>query len=233
MDRLVGLIANLSRIFWSVVLCTILVTVIFIEEIFPVFAHQSGCHRWHSCPSDSGSYTCGDLGYCSGCPNNSYCKAGVPITSSQQYEPTVIPESNQPSTTSIEVEGTDYHVSYLIMGGKILGMFPDTEAKALLVSIATTSDGFLTLKLPREVIDAKNGDDDDEFFVLIDGYETDFTESKTSTHRTLTINFEQGTEDIEVVGTTIIPEFGPFAFMVLVISIMTILAISFCINKIR
>lgn len=26
-------------------------------------AHQSGCHRWHSCPSDSGSYSCGDLGY--------------------------------------------------------------------------------------------------------------------------------------------------------------------------
>lgn len=26
-------------------------------------AHQSGCHRWHSCPSDSGSYICGDLGY--------------------------------------------------------------------------------------------------------------------------------------------------------------------------
>jgi hypothetical protein len=30
-------------------------------------AHQSGCHRWHSCPSDSGSYVCGDLGYYSGC----------------------------------------------------------------------------------------------------------------------------------------------------------------------
>jgi len=26
-------------------------------------AHQSGCHRWHTCPSDSGSYVCGDLGY--------------------------------------------------------------------------------------------------------------------------------------------------------------------------
>jgi len=26
-------------------------------------AHRSGCHRWHSCPSDSGSYTCGDAGY--------------------------------------------------------------------------------------------------------------------------------------------------------------------------
>ncbi len=26
-------------------------------------AHQSGCHRWHSCPSDTGSYVCSDLGY--------------------------------------------------------------------------------------------------------------------------------------------------------------------------
>lgn len=31
-------------------------------------AHRSGCHSWHSCPSDSGSYVCGDQGYTSGCP---------------------------------------------------------------------------------------------------------------------------------------------------------------------
>lgn len=31
-------------------------------------AHRSGCHRWHSCPSDTGSYVCGDLGYTSQCP---------------------------------------------------------------------------------------------------------------------------------------------------------------------
>jgi endonuclease YncB( thermonuclease family) len=31
--------------------------------------HRDGCHRWHSCPSDNGSYVCGDLGHddeCSG-----------------------------------------------------------------------------------------------------------------------------------------------------------------------
>ncbi len=33
-------------------------------------AHRSGCHRWHSCPSDSGSYVCGDLGYASECPKS-------------------------------------------------------------------------------------------------------------------------------------------------------------------
>ena len=25
--------------------------------------HRDGCHRWHSCPSDNGSYVCGDLGH--------------------------------------------------------------------------------------------------------------------------------------------------------------------------
>src|SRR5438445_149731 len=40
-------------------------------------AHRSGCHRWHSCPSDTGSYTCGDLGYCSQCSDNEYCHAGA------------------------------------------------------------------------------------------------------------------------------------------------------------
>lgn len=27
------------------------------------FAHRDGCHRWHTCPSDTGSYVCGDLGH--------------------------------------------------------------------------------------------------------------------------------------------------------------------------
>ncbi|MGI0055775.1 MAG: hypothetical protein ACREAK_00200 [Nitrosarchaeum sp.] len=46
--------------------------------ISPVYAHQSGCHRWHSCLSDTGSYVCGDTGYCSQCPDNQYCKSGMP-----------------------------------------------------------------------------------------------------------------------------------------------------------
>jgi endonuclease YncB( thermonuclease family) len=40
--------------------------------------HRSGCHRWHSCPSDTGSYVCGDLGYCSQCPDNQFCLSGQP-----------------------------------------------------------------------------------------------------------------------------------------------------------
>ena len=50
----------------------ILLATILIPLTFPsyVIAHRSGCHRWHSCPSDSGSYICGDLGY--PCRYNTY-----------------------------------------------------------------------------------------------------------------------------------------------------------------
>ncbi len=46
-----------------------LVVVVFGLLVSNSYAHRDGCHRWHSCPSDSGSYVCGDLGYYSECPN--------------------------------------------------------------------------------------------------------------------------------------------------------------------
>jgi len=33
-------------------------------------SHRSGFHRWHSCPSHTGSYQCGDLGHDDYCSNN-------------------------------------------------------------------------------------------------------------------------------------------------------------------
>ncbi len=54
-------------------------------------AHRSGCHRWHSCPSDTGSYICGDLGYTSGCPNTY-----VPTPTTPTQIPAPKTTSNQP-----------------------------------------------------------------------------------------------------------------------------------------
>lgn len=48
----------------------ILILSIGVIPLTPSYAHQSGCHRWHSCPSDSGSYVCGDLGYDTYCPKS-------------------------------------------------------------------------------------------------------------------------------------------------------------------
>ena len=48
-------------------LAAIAVAVVCLAPAKQADAHQDGCHRWHSCPSDSGSYVCGDSGYTSEC----------------------------------------------------------------------------------------------------------------------------------------------------------------------
>jgi predicted secreted protein with PEFG-CTERM motif len=104
---------------------------------------------------------------------------------------------------------------------------PDVEANSLIVSISASSDGSLTLTIPRSILDATiNGGEDDDFFVLIDGEEVDFDETTTSTDRTLTIAFPAGAEEIEIIGTFVVPEFGTIAAMILAAAIISIIAIS-------
>jgi|GEM_PF-3729237 len=45
------------------VLLTLIIGGVFASSVLVASAHRSGCHRWHSCPSDSGSYSCGDAGH--------------------------------------------------------------------------------------------------------------------------------------------------------------------------
>ena len=118
--------------------------------------------------------------------------------------------------------------SHSITNGKVLGIKADVQSKSLIVSIQTTGDGQLTIDLPRALIDAKKSDNqtDDQFFVLNDGQEAQFTETTTTTDRTLTIPFTDGTGQIEIIGTWIVPEFGTIAALVLAIAIISIIAVS-------
>jgi len=129
-----------------------------------------------------------------------------------------------PGGPSIDVEG--YTVGYSITGGSILSITADVDANSLIIEISTTSDGELTIILPRALIDAKLNGDDDEFFVLVDAEEVDFDETKTDTHRTLTIAFFDGSEEIEIIGTFVIPEFGAIAALILAVAIISIIVVS-------
>src|SRR5437899_10096620 len=107
--------------------------------------------------------------------------------------------------TTIKVEGTDFSVAYSITNGKVLGIKADVPAKSLMVSIETYGNGVLTITLPRGLIDSKMHDNqtDDPYVLLNDDQEnTDFQETTTTqTDRTLSIPFENGTTQIEIIGT--------------------------------
>ncbi len=127
---------------------------------------------------------------------------------------------------SIKVGGTDMTVKYKITGGSVSSVSADDQSKSVTVMIVSTNDGQLTITLPRALIDAKIGNEDDEFFVLVDGEEVEFSETTTATDRTLTIPFTAGSEEIEIIGTFAIPEFGAIAALILAVAIISIIAVS-------
>lgn len=122
--------------------------------------------------------------------------------------------------------GQSYPVKYSITGGSIGDMAINQNETSLVVSMNTTGSGNLTMTLPRTLIDAKSGSADDQFFVLVDGADTNFNETKTSTDRTITVSFPDGTQQLEVIGTEVVPEFGILSFAVLGISIISIVTVS-------
>ena len=108
------------------------------------------------------------------------------------------------STFEVVKDGVTFDVEYEILGGMIQDMLPQ-DGNSLIVIIDATSNGSLTLTIPRLIADSllETGEDD-QFFVLIDGEEVDFSEVTSSTDRTLTIAFQAESKNIEIIGTWLV-----------------------------
>ncbi|HEV2193935.1 MAG TPA: PEFG-CTERM sorting domain-containing protein [Nitrosopumilaceae archaeon] len=124
-----------------------------------------------------------------------------------------------------------FSVNYTITGGTVKDMTIDTQSISLITSLNSTSCNIncgITLQIPRSLIDAKTSNgQDDSFIVLIDGAEVKPSGEETNnSFRTLTIQFLQGDQDVEIIGTQIVPEFGTIAALVLAIAIISIIAVS-------
>ena len=120
----------------------------------------------------------------------------------------------------ITIEEND--IFYKINGGHVLKIIPDTESVSLIIQIETFSDGDILITLPKTVIDTSEGD----FFVLVDGEESIFYDEQTPDYWTLRIPFYNGSEEIEIIGTFVIPEFGTIAAIILAVAITSIIVLS-------
>ena len=139
------------------------------------------------------------------------------------------------TTDSFEVDAGSYgtfDIAYTIRGATVENMLVDSDIFALIVIIDSEDDGTITLDLPRQSIDAKKSDTtDDTFIILIDGIEVPYDEILTDDqNRRITIDFEEGDSDIEIIGTFVVPEFGNIAMLILTMSIISIIFLS---SKIR
>ena len=99
----------------------------------------------------------------------------------------------------------DYDIGYDIENGEILVMNLDIDTTSLIIEIISFDDGFVELTIPRGLVDATFDDEDDIFFVLIDGSEADYLEiDSADSSRTLIIPFFTDDEEIEILGTSVL-----------------------------
>jgi len=129
-----------------------------------------------------------------------------------------------PTKFVMSIDDQEIVLNYGITGGSILDIYPESDS--LVVKINATEQGVLSINLPREIIDAKIGDMDDYFYVLVDEEEVDFDEIATPADRTISVWFSEDTDEIEIIGTFVIPEFGIVALFVLLVGVIPMIAIS-------
>jgi hypothetical protein len=132
----------------------------------------------------------------------------------------VIPASFA-ETYKLDVDGDTFDVTYSL-DGQVIAMQADQESTSLLIGITEVEESVFEIGFSSVLLSAENG----EFVVLVDGLETDYSIEYDGDDPMLAFQLEAGSEEIEIIGTNVIPEFpfgaiammGAVSVMVLVFS---------------
>ncbi|MFI5416908.1 MAG: PEFG-CTERM sorting domain-containing protein [Nitrososphaerales archaeon] len=125
-------------------------------------------------------------------------------------------------------EDDKYCLVHEINGAVVEKARVSSSAYSILLDLNTKNEGSLFLVIPRNVLDAQSSTGDTPFLVTIDGEDaTDYYEPYGNDQsRTLYVSFPEYTEQIEIMGTYAVPEFGTLAVIILAVAIMSIIAVS-------
>jgi len=106
------------------------------------------------------------------------------------------------ATLSIEIDGSTYDIDYSSNNVNLKSVTADLDFISLIFETdVSASGGDVTITFERDFFDAKIGYSDDDFFILSDGDEIEFEETKTDESRTISFSLLEGTEEIEIIGT--------------------------------
>ncbi len=143
-------------------------------------------------------------------------KVQVELTGGVEFTPSFSTPTADKQCTANELSASGQCVPYSISGGMVIGATINTNDNSIVININAEDDGTLTVTPSKTVQDGI-------FMVLVDGEEWDDVEIVANK---VTVMFLAGAEQIEIIGTFVIPEFGTIAAMILAVAIISIIAIS-------
>ncbi|HZS74348.1 MAG TPA: hypothetical protein VFA69_07595 [Candidatus Nitrosotalea sp.] len=119
-----------------------------------------------------------------------------------------------------------FNVNYTITGGKVKNITLDSQDLALVIEIKPEKQGNLALQIPRLLIDSTTDSKAEEpFLVFIDGLETSSFREQASNqdYRILEIPFSVDNSKIDIIGTTVVPEFANMSIIIFSLAVTMIL----------
>ena len=126
-----------------------------------------------------------------------------------------------PSEYILEIDEHVFSIPYNV-NAEVIAMAIDPELTSLLIGVENTSDSIFVIDLEHELINAYNN----EFAILVNGLEVDYDIVSDSDSSTFTFFVPEFTEEVEIIGTHVIPEFPLGAIMGLVILFSTVMLVS-------
>ena len=120
-----------------------------------------------------------------------------------------------PSFYELRVDTHDFIIPYHV-DAKVLAMAVDQELNSLLIGLEDTKDSIMIIDLDHKLISAENND----FAVLVNGLEVDYDITSDADSSTLIFFVSDYTEEVEIIGTHVIPEF-PIGFLIIFAVIMS------------
>lgn len=121
------------------------------------------------------------------------------------------------STYSLETSDMPFEISYEL-NGDVIAMAVDENTTSFLIGITNVEDSNFEISLPPELISAENN----EFVVLVDGIEVDYDVSTQNDVSVLQFFVPANSQEIEIIGTHVIPEFPLGALVVLATMIVIV-----------
>ena len=105
---------------------------------------------------------------------------------------------------SVNVGNSTYDIEYTATDLEINSLTADMDFISLIFQVEVLGNqGQLELNFDRDFFDAKLGSEDDDFFVIVDGDELQFEETKDESHRSISFLVDPGSEEIEIIGSEI------------------------------
>jgi len=117
----------------------------------------------------------------------------------------ILPSVFAENIYNLTVDEHSFDLTYEF-SGDVIAMAIDPELRSLLIGVENTKDSLFRITFDNKLVSATN----DNFAILVNGLEVDYDILDDGNSSTLRFYVEEGTEEIEIIGTHVIPEF-PFS----------------------